>query len=84
MDGAKKRGPSDHAHSIRCLRAIEQYVGGRKVLSEKLGVSEHTISRWITLGRVSRGQVLPLTKVCQEKFSAEELLGAYDDNDIKV
>jgi DNA-binding transcriptional regulator YdaS (Cro superfamily) len=71
---AKKDAP----YSIKCLRAIEAFVGGREVLAKKLGVSEIAISKWVMSGKVSGKRVLALRELSGNRFSTDELLGAYD------
>lgn len=65
-------------YSIRCLKAIEDLAGGRVELAQKLGVSRHTIDRWVIAGQVPRAHILPLIEISGKKFNAEELLGGLD------
>jgi len=72
--------PMDLPHSLRCLRAIVGYVGGVEALSNVLDIDKNTINRWLQVGEISKSQILPLTKIIMNnKFTAEELLGKYDD-----
>ena len=66
-------------YSSRCLRAIEGLVGSRALLADALGVSKFTIDSWFSKRRIPRKAVLELVSISEHKFSAEELLGKYDD-----
>lgn len=66
-------------HSIRCLKAIEAYVGGRERLSTKLGVGRSTIDKWVREGKVSGKHVLKLRELSDDRFGTDELLGGHDN-----
>jgi hypothetical protein len=68
-------------YSIRCLKAIEQFVGSRELLAEKLGCSKSAINNWVHKEKISKGAVLDLVRLSNRKFRAEELLGQLDDDD---
>lgn len=65
-------------HSIRCLKAIEAYEGGRDEVAEKLGLKRGAIDRWVREKKIAPGAVLKLSKMFNEKVSVEELLGSND------
>jgi hypothetical protein len=65
-------------HSIKCLKAIEAYVGGRKQLAVKLGITESAINQWVWNQRVSQKHILNLCELSGNKYSAEDLLGKFD------
>jgi len=65
-------------HSMRCLKAIEAYCGGREKLAELLGLSQPAIARWVQEGKIPRAWILSLIKLSEDRFTAEELLGARD------
>lgn len=65
-------------HSIRCLRAVEAYVGGRGELAQKLSISKSTVARWCRVRQIARKRVLDLRRLSDEKFTTDELLGAGD------
>lgn len=67
--------PADAPHSIRCLKAIEGFNGGRLRLASKIGVAPQTIAQWVHYRRIPSAHVLALVHAGQNKFSAEELLG---------
>lgn len=67
-----------YPRSILCLKAIEQYVGGRNELAKKLSCSAQNIARWVYERQIPKGQILPLVEISEKKFTAEELLGKFD------
>ena len=65
-------------HSIRCLKAIEAFNGGREALAERLGISPAAIARWVHEGQIARSSIINLVALSDGRFTAEELLGAND------
>lgn len=70
--------PKRLKHSVRCLRSIETYVGGRDRLSRALGVSYSTVAKWVRTGKISGQHVLKLIELSGDRFTATELLGGKD------
>lgn len=70
-------------YSIRCLRAIEGFNGGRKSLAQKIGLSHQAISMWAFKQSIPPEHILKLLDLSSGKFSAEELLGKFDSREIK-
>ena len=67
-------------YSIRCLRAVEDLVGGRERLCQELNLSSGAVSRWIKERQIARGAILDLVRLSGGKFTAEEFLGKNDAN----
>jgi len=65
--------------SIRCLRSVEAYVGGRPVVAEKIGVTVEAVNRWVWARRIPRSAILPLVELSEQRFTAEDFLGGNDD-----
>lgn len=65
--------------SIRYLRAIEAYEGGRAILAQKLGCTKAAIDQWNFKQKVSPDYVLKLSKLCEGRFTTNELLGENDE-----
>ena len=66
-------------YSIRCLRAIEGFVGGRERLAKRLGVSVATIAQWVRENKIVGKYILKLCEISDDHFQADELLGRFDD-----
>ena len=67
----RKRKPT---YAIRCLRAIEAFVGGRRILADELNINVATISRWITEDHITARHILNLVKLSDGHYSEKELL----------
>ena len=65
-------------HSLKCLRAIEAYEGGRDLLAQRLGVSLYTICRWYVKEEIPGYAIKKLCKMMQGKVTVEDLLGLND------
>ena len=65
---------NDCPKPIRCLRALEGYLGGRMQLSDKLGVPYGRISTWHTSGTIPGKYVLSLVEAGDNHFKAEDFL----------
>lgn len=63
-------------YAIKALRAIEAFVGNRELLAQELGVSINCIARWVMKKQITSKHVLKLSKLMDNKFSVEELLGS--------
>jgi len=58
----------------KSLAAIEAYVGGRKILAEKLDVHYQTISNWVHSESIPASYIKPLVRLSGNRFHAEDLL----------
>lgn len=61
-------------HSIRCLRAVEAFVGGRDKLAKNLGVSRGAIDRWIRVGSVAANKAIKLSALSDHRYKVEDFL----------
>ena len=68
-------------YSVRCFNAICEMVGGRENMAKELGVRKQTLANWAYERRISHRFLLKLVKLGEGKFSAEELLGKFDNVD---
>ena len=59
-------------HQIRCLRAVEQYVGGRNALAEKLGVTPGAIAKWVHNQNIPKAHIILLVKLSGGRFKPED------------
>ncbi len=69
----------DRPHSIRCLRAIEAYVGDRIDLAQELGIHRGAIDRWLREEAIPGKNILPLLQLFPKEITAEDLLGGNDE-----
>ena len=61
------------------LKAIIAYNGGLDTFCDKLGLKKGTVYRWQRERKISAAYILPILKISDGKFTAEELLGGHDD-----
>jgi DNA-binding transcriptional regulator YdaS (Cro superfamily) len=74
----KKRADQAFPHSIRMLRAVENYFGGRNELAKILQINPTSICRWFEEKRVSARQVAKISAITGGRVSIDELMGVYD------
>lgn len=74
----KEKRRDTEPRSIRCLRAIESFQGGRLRFASKLNVSRTTVAQWVHYNKIPSDRVLEIVQLGERKFSAEELLGLHD------
>lgn len=75
-----RKNISKMPYSIRCLKAVEALVGGREELAEKIGVSHHTVGRWVHFEKISGKNLFNLSRISMGKFTADEFAGSFDDD----
>lgn len=65
-------------HQVRCLRAVEAYVGGRKALAEELGLSKSAIDRWVRTGEIAANKMVRLVSLSDHRFKLEDFFATED------
>ena len=55
------------------LKALIEWAGTQKALSEKLGESTQTVSNWVARGRISATAALKVEELTNGEFKASEM-----------